>query len=71
MDLKLKLLVFLFVPLKMQKVQKLESINIQSEYETLSKREQTNPVCLHAVEKYEKVNTQNDYKTTINKQNKT
>ena len=55
----------------MQKVQKLERINIQSEYETLSKREQTNPVCLHAVEKYEKVNTQNDYKTTINKQNKT
>ena len=35
-----------------------------------AKREQANPMCLHAVEKYEKVesvNTQNDYATSSKK----
>ena len=54
----------------MQKVQKVESFNIQRGCRTTSKREQTHQVCLDAVEKYEKVEsitTQNDYKTTTKK----
>ena len=55
----------------MRKVQKVESVNIQSDCETTSKkRTYSSGVCLHAAEKYEKVecvNTQNDYKKTIKK----
>ena len=63
----------------MWKVQKVESVNIQSDCKTTSKkrtdssrvkREQTHPVCLHIVEKYEKVesiNAQNDYETKSKK----
>ena len=47
----------------MQKIQKVESINIQSDSETRSKKR---TVCLHAVEKYF-ANTQNDYETTSEK----
>ena len=35
---KLKLLVFFFVPLVMQKVQKVGSVNIQSDWKTMSKK---------------------------------
>ena len=54
----------------MGKVQKLESVNIQSDctYGVIAKqrakREQSHHMCLHAVEKYKKVNIQNDYETT-------
>ena len=54
----------------MEKVEKVQSFNIQSDCETTSKREQTYPVCLHAVENYEKVksaNKQNDYETISKK----
>ena len=61
---KLKLLVFFFVPIVTRKVQKLEACII---YRVIpkqrAKRVQTHLVYLHAVEKYEKVesiNTQND-----------
>ena len=63
MEVKLKLLVLFFVPLLMQKVKKVKSINIQSDCETQAKREQTYPVFLHSVKNYKKVenvNTQND-----------
>ena len=42
-----------------------ESVNIKSDCETKSKKEQTYSVCLTTVEKYKKVksiNKQNDYK---------
>ena len=61
------LLVFSFVPLVMRKVQKMESVNIQTDCETRSK---IRTVCLHAVEsrllihRMEIANTQNDYETT-------
>ena len=61
---KLKLLVFLFVPLMMQKVRKVESIYyIQSDCKTKNKNSTDSSVYLHSVERYEKVesvNTQND-----------
>ena len=50
----------------MQKVQNMESVDIQSDVKQNAKKEQIHPVCLHAIEKYKKVesvNTQNDYKT--------
>ena len=63
-----KLLVFFFVPLVMQKAQKVESIYyIQSDCKTTSKKSTDPSRVLHAVEKYEKVesvNTQNDWETT-------
>ena len=67
LEVKLKLLVFSFVPLVMRKVQKVESVNIQSDCETTSKKR---TLCLHAAGKYEKVesvNTQNDNETTRKK----
>ena len=66
MEVKLKLLVFSFVLLVMQKVQNMESVDIQSDAKQNAKKEQIHPVCLHAIEKHKKVesvNTQNDYKT--------
>ena len=66
LKVKLKLLVFSFVLLVMQKVQNMESVDIQSDAKQNAKKEQIHPVCLHAIEKYKKVesvNTQNDYKT--------
>ena len=53
---------FFFLPIVMQMV---ESVNIKSDCETKSKKEQTYSVCLTTVEKYKKVksiNKQNDYK---------
>ena len=50
----------------MQKVQNMESVDIQSDAKQNAKKEQIHPVCLRAIEKYKKVesvNTQNDYKT--------
>ena len=50
----------------MQKVQNMESVDIQSDAKQNAKKEQIHPVCLHAIEKHKKVesvNTQNDYKT--------
>ena len=46
-------------------MQMVESVNIKSDCETKSKKEQTYSVCLTTVEKYKKVksiNKQNDYK---------
>ena len=58
----------------MQKVQNVESINTQSDCETMCKKRTYSSsvsVCLYAVKKYEKVdsvNTQSDdYKTTTSK----
>ena len=69
MEVKLKLLVFSFVLLVMQKVKKkVETVNIHSDCKTTNKGEQTQPEFLHAVGKYENVesiNTQNHYKTRV------
>ena len=70
MEVKLKPLFFFFVPLVMQKVQKVESLNLQSDCKTTSKKRTDSSVYLHAVEKYknmESVNTQNDSETTSKK----
>ena len=70
MEVTLKLLGFSPVLSVKQNVQKVKSINIQSDCKTKYRREQTHPMCLHTVEKYENlesINTQNDYKTTIKK----
>ena len=60
-----------FVLLMMWKVQKVESINIQSDCKTISKdRTDFSSVFLHVVEKYEKVdsvNTQNYFETMSKK----
>ena len=52
LEVKIKLLVFFFVPLVMQKVQKVESIYIQSIViaKQQAKREQAHSVYLHVVE---------------------
>ena len=52
---KLKPLVFFFVLLVIQKVQKVESANIRVIGKQRTKREHTHLVCLHAVGKYKKV----------------
>ena len=50
LEVKFKLLVFSFVPFMMMwKLQKVESVNKQSNCEISAKREQTHSVCLHAV----------------------
>ena len=67
----MKLLVFSFVPLVIQKVQKVQRALIyRVAAKQRAKREQTHPVYLHVVEKYEKVesvNTQNDCGTASKK----
>ena len=50
LEVKFKLLVFSFVPfMVMRKLQKVESVNCESNCEISAKREQTHSVCLHAV----------------------
>ena len=54
----------------MQKIQKVESINIESVCKQWAKSEQAQPVCLHVVEKFENVesiDTKNDYETMSKK----
>ena len=69
-EVKLKLLVFFLVPLVMQKVQKVESVNIQSDWETKrKKRIDLSCVFTHSgkVWKGGSVNTQNDFETASKK----
>ena len=46
-EVKVKLLVFFLVPLVMQKVQKVESVNIQSDWETKRKKENRLVLCVY------------------------
>ena len=66
----IKVLVFFYVTLVKRKVQKVESVNIQSDCKTTSKKRTDASVGLQAVEKNEtvkSVNTQNNYETTHKK----
>ena len=66
---QLKLSVFVFVWLVMQKVQKVESINMQSDCKT-TRKNRADPLCVFKEKKYEKVesvNKQNDYNTMCKK----
>ena len=66
LEVKLKLLVFFFVPLRMSKVQRWSALIYRVIAKQRAKRKQTHPVCSHAGEKYakvESVDTQNDYET--------
>ena len=66
-------MVFSFVPLVVQKVQKVESVNIDSDCKTMCKKRTDSSSVFTRSEKYKKVesvNTQNDYKTTSKKMNR-
>ena len=65
LKVKLTLLVFSFVLLVMQKVQKWRVLIYRVIVKQHAKREQTHPVYLHAMEKYKKVESVNIQKDLI------